>query len=182
MLKQAMAGVAGLGLALALSGCVVRTYPLTRDRVDQDLNLGNRGFVSGEAKLEDTERPTTRTTQVVEVELRSPLRFEKCPKTKTTQVVASEPSSDLEGNKGFISESIVPEAATTNEGGLQQYTVQKGDTLQKISRKFYGTTKKWQKLYELNQDTLSSPNKLKPGQVINVPMQAGQESGSTKIK
>src|SRR5512139_2133187 len=30
----------------------------------------------------------------------------------------------------------------------QNYTVKKGDTLQEISQKFYGTTKKWRKIYE----------------------------------
>lgn len=175
--KAVVMSLAGLSVAVLLSGCVVRTYPLTRDRVDQDLSLGNRGVVQGEAKLEDVERPATRTTQVVEVELRSPLRFERCAKTKTTQVVASD-ASEAEGNKGYISESMVPEAAQGEVGGFEQYTVQKGDTLQKISRKFYGTTKKWQKLFEINKDTLSSPNTLKPGQVINVPMGSIKGAGS----
>ena len=30
-----------------LSGCVVRTYRLTRDRVDQNLEGGNRGYLIG---------------------------------------------------------------------------------------------------------------------------------------
>ena len=32
-----------------LSGCVVRTYSLTRDRVDQNLEEGNRGYLKGQA-------------------------------------------------------------------------------------------------------------------------------------
>jgi nucleoid-associated protein YgaU len=53
--------------------------------------------------------------------------------------------------------------------------VQKDETLQKISHKFFGTTKKWTKIYELNKDTLKSPNKLYPGQVINIPVESLKE-------
>ncbi len=34
--------------AFILSGCVVRTYPLIRDRVDQDLSEGNHGYLMGD--------------------------------------------------------------------------------------------------------------------------------------
>ncbi len=50
-----------------------------------------------------------------------------------------------------------------------EYKVEKNDTLQKISQKFYGTTKKWMKLYNENKDVLSSPDKIYPGLVIKVP-------------
>jgi nucleoid-associated protein YgaU len=53
---------------------------------------------------------------------------------------------------------------------MEKYKVQKGDTLQKISQKFYGTTKKWQKIYEANKDTLKGPDKLYPGRTINIPV------------
>ena len=39
---EKMAYVLVLIVVFVLSGCVVRTYQLTRDRVDQDLNAGNR--------------------------------------------------------------------------------------------------------------------------------------------
>lgn len=49
------------------------------------------------------------------------------------------------------------------------YTVQKKDTLQKISSKFYGTTKKWKMLYNANTDVLKNPNKVYPGMKIKIP-------------
>jgi len=55
--------------ALVLSGCVARTYPLTRERVDQDLSTGNRGFLMGKAQTEGaTPRKDTRTVRVFEFE------------------------------------------------------------------------------------------------------------------
>ena len=45
------------------------------------------------------------------------------------------------------------------------YTIQKGDNLSKIARK-YGTT--WQKIYNNNKDVLKSPNKIYIGQQIKI--------------
>lgn len=159
-----------LGFVVFLSGCVVRSYPLTKDRIDQDLT-GNRGYVQGQAPAgEEKERKTTRTTQVVEIELRSPLKFERMPKPKVEEQPAM-PSSEeqAEGNKGYITSSISPEIAEPQT--FEKYTVQKKDTLQKISQKFYGTSKLWKWIYDANKDVLKGPDKIYPGQVINVPLQ-----------
>jgi nucleoid-associated protein YgaU len=161
-----------LGLVFILSGCVVRTYSLTRDRIDQDLSGGNRGYLKGEAPTAEERKPT-RTTRVVEIELRSPLKFEGKSKQKFPEK-AEEPE-DL-GNRGYITQGAVSEIvepkASAVTAGYEKYTVQKSDTLQKISRKFYGTTKKWNKIYEANQDVLKGPDKIYPGQVINIPLES----------
>ena len=49
------------------------------------------------------------------------------------------------------------------------YTVRKGDTLQEISMKFYGTTKNWRRIYNANKGTVKDPNKLTEGMKINIP-------------
>lgn len=170
-----MAQSAILLLSLVLSGCVVRTYQLTRDRVDQDLSSGNRGYLQGQAPYGETQdRKTTRATQVVEIELRSPLKFETKSKVNLKQAIPVKETDDQGtwGNRGFISESYSPEIneAQAAAANVEKYTVQKNDTLQKISKKFYGTTKKWMKIYEANKDTLKGPNKLYPGRVINIPV------------
>ena len=166
----------GLSFIFILSGCVVRTYPLTKDRLDQDLTVGNRGYLKGQvpAGVQKERKVTTRTTQVVEVELHSPIKFERMPKPKieeTTPIQRTEDKS-LEGNRGYITQSITPEIAEPN---FEKYTVQKGDTLQKISKKFYGTTKKWTKIYEANKDILKAPDKVYPRQVINIPVEPLKE-------
>ena len=62
------------------------------------------------------------------------------------------------------------EAAEINiTSEFQTYTVQKGDTLWKISRKFYGSGKEWRKIFQANQDTMSNPDKLKAGIEIRIP-------------
>ena len=53
-----------------------------------------------------------------------------------------------------------PEAASNT------YTVQSGDNLSKIGSKF-GVT--WQQIFEANQDKISDPDKIYPGQELTIP-------------
>ncbi len=49
------------------------------------------------------------------------------------------------------------------------YTVQPGDTLSRISQQFYGVSTLWRLIFEANQDVLSSPSVIRPGQVLRIP-------------
>ncbi len=154
-----LVGICVLTSTLALSGCIARTYNLTRDRIDQDLSSssGNRGYIMG-TPPEQTERKTTRTTRVIEVELGFAKKSsEKCPSTTPLTSSVEEPTLAQENQ------------ANTENQNFEQYTVGKNDTLQKISKKFYGTTKNWPKIYEANKNVLHTPDKLYPGQTLNIP-------------
>jgi len=50
-------------------------------------------------------------------------------------------------------------------------TVEKNDTLQKISKKFYGSYSKWPKIYEVNKTKISDPDNIVAGTVLKVPVQ-----------
>jgi len=179
MKRKELFHLLGLSFVFILSGCVVRTYTVTKDRIDQDLNMGNRGYLKGQVPAGlGKERKATRTTQVVEVELTSPIKFEKTPKRKPVETapLAKTEDQELWGNRGFISQSETPEIQESGkQGKTEKYTVQKGDTLQKISKKFYGSSKKWNKIYEANTDTLKGPNKIYPGRVINIPIDSAKK-------
>jgi nucleoid-associated protein YgaU len=131
----------------------------------------------------EKERKASRRTQVVEVELHSPIKFERMPKRKPVEPVIKEkplpvqPTEDSEvwGNRGYLKQGVT---SAQSEVAVQPYTVQKGDTLQKISKKFYGTTKKWKKIYEANTAVLKGPDKVYPGQTINIPV----DSKGTSLK
>ena len=169
MKKFAAAKILFLGTALVLSGCTIRTYPLTRDRVNQSLIVGNRGYLQGKPpEINETEIKKTRTVQIVEVELGSPLKFEKA-KNIAPQETTAQPQAEsvTEGNRGYVNQS-----ETLPAGNFEKYVVQKNDTLQKISMKFFNTTKKWTKIYDANKDTMKTPNKLYPGKTINIPVEA----------
>lgn len=50
-----------------------------------------------------------------------------------------------------------------------KYTVKQGDTLSKISKKFYGTPNRWQSLYEANRGSIQNMDNLKVGTVLTIP-------------
>lgn len=190
MKKTLLLGMVLVAAVFMTSGCVVRTYEATHKRTDQDLSVGNRGFISG-TPTSEPERKPTRQTRVVEMEFGYPFRFESRPPVDKTRDTASSVLSEeatiieeegggvyAEGNKGYLFSNEAPESEARSIGsggsaGMQEYAVREGDTLQKISMKFYGTTKKWQKIFEANGDRLASPDKIYPGQVIKIPLEGG---------
>jgi nucleoid-associated protein YgaU len=51
------------------------------------------------------------------------------------------------------------------------YTVEKGDTLSAIAKKFYGDASDYPVIFEANKPMLSDPDKIYPGQVLRIPAQ-----------
>jgi nucleoid-associated protein YgaU len=49
------------------------------------------------------------------------------------------------------------------------YTVEEGDTLMRISVKFYGTNRRWRDIREANKTVISPDGRVRAGQVINLP-------------
>jgi nucleoid-associated protein YgaU len=57
-------------------------------------------------------------------------------------------------------------------GGESTYTVQAGDSLWKISQKFYGDGNQWRRIYEANKGTIKDPDVIHPGQTFTIPAKA----------
>src|SRR5436853_4150197 len=51
----------------------------------------------------------------------------------------------------------------------QTYTVQEGDTLASISRRFYKTSKRWREIQDANEKKVDDPDNLKAGQKLKIP-------------
>lgn len=49
------------------------------------------------------------------------------------------------------------------------YTVKPGDTLSRIAKEHLGDANAYMRIFELNRDQLSDPDKIKPGQVLKLP-------------
>lgn len=49
------------------------------------------------------------------------------------------------------------------------YTVKPGDTLSAIAKAHLGSAGAYMKIFELNKDQLTDPDKIKPGQVLRLP-------------
>ncbi len=49
------------------------------------------------------------------------------------------------------------------------YVVQPGDTLSSISKRYYGSVRRWKDIYKANRDRLASPESVRPGQTLRLP-------------
>ena len=55
------------------------------------------------------------------------------------------------------------------EPEAQFYQVQKGDTLSKIAKEFYGNAMKYPVIFDANKPMLKDPNLIYPGQMLRIP-------------
>ncbi len=52
---------------------------------------------------------------------------------------------------------------------VKTYTVKAGDTLSHIAKEHLGSAGAYMKIFELNKDQLSDPDKIRPGQILRLP-------------
>ncbi|VAX35189.1 hypothetical protein MNBD_UNCLBAC01-1995 [hydrothermal vent metagenome] len=168
----------------------VRAYIEDRPRIDQE-KYGNAGYLMGAPK-EQAPGKETREVFVIEVidkeniptgltkaerayqkNIPPELLKKREKSVKKVKVVSQEPDFQLPSfddvvvekrsktkvqKKSFVATSFV------------EYTVEKGDTLQKISKKFYDSFSKWPRIYDANREKIDTPDSIKPGIVIKVPV------------
>ena len=65
----------------------------------------------------------------------------------------------------------VEDAVQAKDGGAESqfHTVVSGDTLWKISKKYYGKGSRYPEIFEANRPMLSHPDKIYVGQVLRIP-------------
>ena len=64
---------------------------------------------------------------------------------------------------------IKPGKTASAKSGVRTYIVQSGDTLASISRKFYKSSARWEKILNANKESLHNPENLKVGQSLIIP-------------
>jgi nucleoid-associated protein YgaU len=74
---------------------------------------------------------------------------------------------NVQGVAGVTDQLTV--AGASAEQAAQFHTVASGDTLSKISAKYYGSANDYTRIFEANKPMLSDPNKIYPGQVLRIP-------------
>ena len=62
-----------------------------------------------------------------------------------------------------------PGAGASAPAAAKTYTVKAGDTLSQIAKDHLGSAGAYMKIFELNKDQLTDPDKIKPGQVLRLP-------------
>jgi nucleoid-associated protein YgaU len=180
-------------LVVFAAGCGLetRTYVMTKPRVGLDQNNGNAGCVVGKCPPAPAPKELTRKIYVLEVTKPVPesevKKIEQTTVTTNTETVEAPPVSNNAHVQSAPAESApaasnnpqpaapsqeaVSQPTVQNNANMQEqtYTVQKDDTLQKISKKLFGTYSKWYKIYSANKDKIKNPNVLKPGTVLTIP-------------
>jgi len=72
--------------------------------------------------------------------------------------------------KPHDSEEKEPSFTPPTSAPVKTYTVQEGDTLSVIAKKFYGDEAEYQKIYNANKDLIGSdPDMIKVGQELTIP-------------
>ena len=176
-------------VAVSSAGCSrVQTKVVQKPRVDQEVTDSqpghNRGYLKGAAPATGDRR---KTRDMLETNVELPTWQEMNPWRKggkeegaaaekaakaPAQAAVQEPMEQAPQEDYSIPasrQSEEQEPTVAASAGGDSYTIQKGDTLQKISKKFYGTTKKWYKIYRANYNTIKSPDRIRPGQTIMIP-------------
>lgn len=177
-------------LFFVAGGCAKRIEIVTieKERIDQDLTSGNKGFLQGTPPpVDETKRATTREIYQVTVDLPPYPEWEKF-RVK---------DKELWGNRGYVygekkeAPSFRPETepaialpeeetkvfapevtvrgTVPEEKAYTVYVVKQGDTLGKIAKEIYGKASKWQIIYEANKENIKNPNKIYPGQKLKIP-------------
>ncbi len=172
MLSNFLKGFVVILAFVFVSGCATRTYVQEKGRVDQEMT-GNGGCIQGTCPPVDRSNlPKTRDTYVLEIDA-GPSKVEAAKsETKNSSYDEENSYSDESSasashrNYGNVNESSAPEVS---EPSFTEYKIEKGDTLQKISQKFYGTVKRWNEIYKANKDVIPDPNRIKPGKTIRIP-------------
>ena len=75
--------------------------------------------------------------------------------------------ADIQVTGGPAAASRAPAPAPAP--AAKTYTVKSGDTLSAIAKAHLGSAGAYMKIFELNKDQLSDPDKIKPGQVLRLP-------------
>ena len=76
--------------------------------------------------------------------------------------------ADIKVTGGPAPASRAPAAAPAPPAA-KTYTVKAGDTLGAIAKEHLGSAGAYMKIFDLNKDQLSDPDKIKPGQVLRLP-------------
>ncbi len=129
----------------------------------------NFGYLVNEEKKEvvdedDSEKVSSRkSSNNFSDESDDEAEEESSPKARKINLPSFDEDSDEYTNEREV-------RSVSDDQRFEDYTITTNDTLQKISMKFYNSYSKWPRIYEANKDVLKSPDILKPGTNLKIPV------------
>ncbi len=101
-----------------------------------------------------------------------------------TKIVLPDPSSVRPRPSVVVPAADVIYADTSSDAAItagQTYRVQPGDSLYKLAKRFLGSGRKADALYELNREVIgASPSRLRQGMILRLPTAAGALSDASR--
>lgn len=124
------------------------------------------------AESSDAAKPSTETAQKPAVE-------------STAPAAESGTAAAATGNAAAATGQASAEPETVQQAPLQQsktsVIIRRGDTLWQISRRVYGAGVRYTTIYLANEDQITDPDRILPGQIFGVPDKAMSEAESEEI-
>lgn len=107
-----------------------------------------------------SEKQTTSAAQTIAQAPNTSSAKENSPSNNAANPLAPTP---------IVQKPQAPQQTKATAATAKTYRVQQGDTLSKISKKFYGDSKYHTMIFEANRDKMKSPTDLKLGEEIKIP-------------
>lgn len=80
-------------------------------------------------------------------------------------------AGDVQGVERVVADDLnFPEPPPEEKQKFEIYEISSGDTLSAIAKKYYGNASKYTRIHEANKDLIPDPNKIYPGQKIQIPL------------
>jgi len=114
------------------------------------LNLGE------ELKIKDGN--VTEEAGVLKINGQASTQYEKNLLWDKIKELGGENPSDIKANITVADESV-----------YHRHTVKSGESLSKISKKYYGDPMKYKKIFEANTNILKNPDVIHPDQILVIP-------------
>lgn len=70
---------------------------------------------------------------------------------------------------GQVPTDLMADITVADESVYHRHTVKSGESLSKISKKYYGDPMKYKKIFEANTNILKNPDIIQPGQILVIP-------------
>lgn len=69
----------------------------------------------------------------------------------------------------------MPDLDLASDSAPVRHEVVAGESLSKISKKYYGDSMKWKLIYAANKDSIPNPDLIYPGQILVIPKASTSE-------
>lgn len=93
----------------------------------------------------------------------SPIKLD----SEQPKIISTQPDMTLPSPP--VTDRTLRAKPTPPQSAARSHTVQRGDTLFNLAQRYYGSSAKWNAIYEANRDQLPSQNALKLGMELKIP-------------